>query len=244
MSDFKKYLNKYVFDTVLPGSGEKLEFKPITTGQMKQLLAYENETDPEKIEEILDNLIEECVITEGFDIKKLYVQDRFFLMVELRKYTKGSLYQFEYKCPTCDSQSLQTVDLNKLKVTKLKGKPTSTVTFDDDISIEIDYPTRQNQIDAYALLNLEEFSTAQQQAELGVTLTAATITSITTPEGIQTDAPLEDRVYLLENITQQMYEKIGEWTKTFGIDFVVTIKCPHKCGFKQSIDIPPDNFFF
>ena len=244
MSDFKKYLNRYVFDTVLPGSGKKIEFKPITTGQMKQLLAYENETDPGKIEEILDDLIEECVIDEKFDIKQQYIQDRFFLMVEMRKYTKGSVYQFEYKCPDCESQSLQTVDINKLKVTKLKkGKKSNTVSIDDNISIDMDYPTRQNQIDAYTLLNLEEFSTGRQQSELGVALTAATITSITTPEGTQTDVPLEDRVYLLDNITQEMYEKIGEWTKSFGIDFIVKIKCP-QCTHSQTIDIPPENFFF
>jgi len=40
--DLKKYLNVYTFEFELPGTGEKLKYKPITIGQMKQLLSYGN----------------------------------------------------------------------------------------------------------------------------------------------------------------------------------------------------------
>jgi len=243
MSDFKKYLNKYVFNTVLPGSGQKLEFKPVTTGQMKDLLTHENEKNPARIEEILDDLINECVITKGFDVKDIYIQDRFFLLVEIRKYTKGTKYQFELKCPDCGSQSLQSVDLNKLKVKKLKGKKTKTIELNDDISVEMGYATRQNQIDAYNLLNLEDFSTGKQQADLGLVLTATQIISITTPDGTDKDATLEDKVYLLENIPPEQFEKIGEIRGEFGIDFSITIKCSH-CKYGHTASIPTENFFF
>ena len=53
MSDFKKYLNVYQFETTLPGTGELIQFKPITTGQIKKLLVYEGSENLNIIENIL-----------------------------------------------------------------------------------------------------------------------------------------------------------------------------------------------
>src|SRR6056297_3084901 len=116
--DINKYVNSYEFDYTLPGSNEVLVYKPITTGQLKKLLPYENEKDPIVVEKALDNLISSCIISEGFDINKLYLEDRFALLIELRKKSKGEEYSFIYNCPKCDSRTPITKDLNQLKCTK------------------------------------------------------------------------------------------------------------------------------
>lgn len=129
MSDnFKRYLNMYEWETVLPGSGVKLKYKPITTGQIKRLLLYEDMDDVVAIENAMDNLVTECVVTEGFNIKDLFLQDRFFLTVEIRNVTKGNKYTFPSTCLECGSQTFQTVDLAKLPVKKLKL---------DDITVKV-----------------------------------------------------------------------------------------------------------
>ena len=119
-SDFKRYLNVYVFETVLPGTGETIKFKPITTGQIKKLLLYENMEDLSSVEMALDELISDCVVTEGFNINNLYLQDRFYLMLELRKATKGNKYIFDSICQKCGSQTMQAIDINTLPVKKLE----------------------------------------------------------------------------------------------------------------------------
>jgi hypothetical protein len=126
--NFKRYLNCYEWETVLPGSGAKIKYKPITTGQIKRLLLYEDMDDAVAIENAMDNLVTECVITEGFNIKDLFLQDRFFLTVEIRNVTKGNKYTFPSTCMECGSQTFQTVDLAKLPVKKLKK---------DDITIKL-----------------------------------------------------------------------------------------------------------
>jgi rRNA maturation protein Nop10 len=114
---FKNYLNVYEFDTTLPGTGAKLKIKPITTGIMKELLLYESATDePGKIEEALDTLLQKCVITPGFNVDGQFLQDRFFLITELRKVTRGNKYTFQATCQKCNGQAQQTVDLSKLVV--------------------------------------------------------------------------------------------------------------------------------
>jgi len=118
--NFKRYLNMYEWETVLPGSGKTVKYKPITTGQIKRLLLYNDVEDEKVIESALDSLISECVVTEGFNVGDLYLQDRFFLMVEIRNVTKGYKYTFPSKCLACNSQTFQTVDLSKLVVKKLE----------------------------------------------------------------------------------------------------------------------------
>lgn len=120
MSDFKRYLNIYTMETLLPGTGETVKFRPINTGQIKKLMMYDNMEESAAIEDALDDLITECVTSEGFDITKIYLQDRFFLLLEIRRATKGNKYSFNMVCDECHSQSVQDIDLNVLKVTTLK----------------------------------------------------------------------------------------------------------------------------
>lgn len=121
MSDFRTMLNPYVFEAKLPGTGEDIKFKPITTRQLKRALLYENVEDIGKVEEALDEIITECVITADFDIDKIYLQDRFFLLLELRKVTKGNMYTFQAICTDCGGQFMQTVNLSDLSVTHYKN---------------------------------------------------------------------------------------------------------------------------
>ena len=46
----------YEFDCTLPGTGQEIKFRPITTGQMKKLLVYEDSTSIQQVEEALDKL--------------------------------------------------------------------------------------------------------------------------------------------------------------------------------------------
>ena len=246
MSDFKKYLNKYEFKTVLPGNGQEITFKPITTGQMKSLLVHESETEMGMIEDVLDKLISECIIKpKDFDVTELYINDRFFLIIELRKHTRGTTYQFEWNCPECKSQSLQNVDLKKLKVDTLPKTFKDIVKLDGDISVRMDFPRRRDQKLAYEIIKeAGDISEAQRTAELGVIVTALTMRSVITPEGEDTKVSIDDKIFLLENISTSMYEKIATWSTTnFGVDFTTTIKCK-TCKYEKVVDIPPENFFF
>jgi hypothetical protein len=116
MSEFRDSLNSYVFDTKLPGTGESIKLKPITTRQLKRALLYEEVEDVGKVEEALDEIITECVVTPGFDVEKIYLQDRFFILLELRKVTKGNSYIFQAICNECSGQFMQTVNLSELPV--------------------------------------------------------------------------------------------------------------------------------
>ena len=278
MSNFQKYLNVYSFESVLPGTGEHLTYKPITTGQMKSMLLYEDNEDLGKIEEALDSLISSCVLTEGFDIMKLFLQDRFFLLVEIRKATKGNMYTFNLNCVDCKGQSMQTVDLTKIKIIKPKFEikreqhpvaaaadeavkkakrvsvskdnmpviPWNTLKLNDRITLELSIVTRGMQAEAFKIVKeIKNMTTDQKKIEIFTIINALCITAVTTQDGREENIPLEDKIYLMNNITQPEMEKIVKWTEdnNFGLDFTFSIKCPH-CNKEVKREVPLDDFFF
>jgi len=261
MSDFKKYLNVYEFDATTPGTGEVIRFKPLTTGQMKQVLVYENEEDPMVIEHALDELIGSSVLNEGFNIREMYLQDRFFLLVEIRKKTKGNQYQFEFVCPQCSSQSLQSVDLEKLQLKFPPSDINNIVELDENISLELDFVTREDQLFAYNYVRNkfgDTLTPLQLATETSLVANALVVRNVITPEGADSEVTLEDKQFLLESIPRGQYDLVTGWFEKydFGLDFVFKVSCRHMkapkfgtshgqlCGFTQEMDIPMNQFFF
>lgn len=253
-SDFKKYLSAFEFNTKLPGSGETVRFRPIKTKQMKRLLMFENQNDPQVIEAALDEIINECVIDEEFDIKKLYLQDRFFLLLEIRKKTKGETHKFEYSCDSCNSQSMQNIPLNDLEIRtlydkKIDDKNFNKVQLNDNIAVRIEHIKREFQINATkvveSLAKKKNLTDNQKMAEMTMISYALAIKSVITEQGEDTKVSDADKIYIINEITQSEYEKIMDWYKEndFGVIFEYDVVCPH-CKSANHIDIPLDNFFF
>jgi len=243
-TNFKNYINVYEFECELPGSGKIIKYKPITTGQMKKLLIYENETSPVIQEKALDDLISSSVIDKDFDINKLYLEDRFFLLIEMRKNTKGKKFKFDFKCPKCKTVSQQLIDLDSLKVVKLKDiKINPKIKLTKQISIELKHITRgeQKELEKYLDLSISE---TQQMVEMQLLGYAAGITKVITPEGEETP-DLKDKKWMLENTPPAILDKLKNWynNTAFGVEFTYTTKCIN-CKHFQVMDIPLANFFF
>src|SRR6056297_2360097 len=245
--DINKYVNSYEFDYTLPGSNEVILYKPITTGQLKKLLPYEKETDPIVVERVLDNLISSCVISEGFDINKLYLEDRFALLIELRKKSKGEEYSFIYTCPNCKKKTPVTQDLNKLKLIK-KSHDNNLFFINDSLSCEIDQITRGEQIKVYEIIKKEKIDNPNlKMAQIATYSYAMAMRTFHTPEGNTDDVSIEDKVNIIDGtFNDSKYKEFVQWfvDNSFGIDFTFEFKCSNEeCGKKDTYSIPLNNFF-
>lgn len=153
---FKNYLNRYEFEYTLPGTGETVKFKPLTTSQMKQLLDYENEKSIGAVIQALDSLIKSSVISENFNIDELYLRDRFSLLVEIRKKTKGEQYEFQFRCPSCESQQYNVVDLDSLE-TKTMEVENGEIEISDGVVVNIGHVKVKDEREAIADLETMDF---------------------------------------------------------------------------------------
>ena len=244
---FYDHVNVYEFRCELPGAKQEVLFKPVNTGQLKKLLVYENETNLLIQEQALDDLISSSVLSEDFNIDDLYLEDRFFLLVEMRKKTKGEVLEFSLTCPQCKSQTLNRVDLNHLPVKPLDEKANLTVDLGNNIKVHLRRLKRKHQKEIKPSMLPKGLSPTQAQAEVQILYHACAIDKIETESGIDEDLKLTDIKYLIEKIPTGEYDKIRNAIDelSFGVDLTYKIICGQSdCNFEWSTVVPIENNFF
>ena len=239
-----QFLNQYEYEYVIKNTGKTIKFKPITTGQIKNLLTYEGSDKISVMEEMLDDLITGCVITEGFDINKLNIQDRFDLLIAIRMKSKGEVYQFVVKCPKCNFETINNVELDKLEVKPYDPEIDKWVQLSENLSVKMGYITRGDQAEAFRLVEAIDGTETQKTIELSMFIYAFAMKMFRTPAGDVTDSTLQDKKDLLENLGSDVYEKFQDWFKLsdYGTEFKYTLTC-NKCDFKENRQIPVSDFF-
>ncbi len=242
--DIRGLVDTYEFPCELPGSGQKLMIRPITTGQMKKMLAYENETDPYVVEQALDGLIMGCVASDGFNVGDLFLQDRFYLLLEIRKVSKGNNYSFNFKCPKCGVDNLFSTSLDELEVTK-KNSTSSIIPVNDKLQFEINFPTRADQKDAIKRVSkLKGLSPSQKAAEVVTYTMSNAVKNVHTLDGVFDNIPFEDKVYILDNVKSDIFDEFKDWLvdNDFGVKFELDVSCV-ECDYSDKMEIPLENFF-
>lgn len=241
--DIRGLLDTYEFPCKLPGSEKELLIRPITTGQMKKVVSYENENDPFIIEEVLDKLITSCVVDEDFDVNQLYLQDRFALLLEIRKVTKGDNYQFNYDCRECGVENIQNVMISELPVKPLNFD-NNIIKINDKLKFEVDFPTRGDQKDSVLRIKNQKMTYNERQVEVQTGTLANAVRKVHTSEGIIDNISFEDKMYILDNIPSDVFKKFSDWfvEHEFGIEFKSNCKCV-SCGNDDMIEISLSDFF-
>jgi len=237
----KKFLNVYEFETELPGSGETVKYKGLTTNTMKKLIIYQNETDPLKEEEILDSVIKLSLV-DSVSIDDMYILDRYYLFIKIREATKGRLFQFHHNCKQCKSQSLQSMDINKLIVNKPKKFNKNLNILNNQIVFEMSYPIRKTQKNVFKIID-KTLSDSQKKIELSLADIASYIIKITTPDGDQ-KIDYKELIDFIGDLPEKELDNINKWKKIndFGIKLEHKIKCK-SCGHVEVVPLPLTNFF-
>lgn len=244
---FRDHFEVYEFDCILPGTGEKIYFKPLTTKEIKKLLTYEDSADYTEIEKILDKVIESSVTNEDFNIDNLYLQDRFFLVTEIRKKSKGEVYEFQYNCPNCKSENYLTANLDNLTINKLQPDQIDNkieIANKENVSIFIWFIRRGEEKEAHELTDKSENNT-RREAELQLNTLTQGIKGVETPDGIDEDLTFEDKQFVMNSLSLKDLDSIRNWYRdnNFGVDFTITKTC-RQCGYEERTSIPLANFFF
>jgi len=243
--NFLDYVNVYEFECQLPGSKKVVKFKPLTTGQIKRLLTYENETNYVVQEQALDDLISSSVSSEGFNMDDLYLYDKMFLLMEIRKKTKGEVLEFKFDCPKCKSQSLNRVNLDELELTNLDSEENHIVEL-GQIKVHLRHIKRKHQKeDMKPKYFPKSLSDTQKAYIFQVMFHACAIDKIETPSGLDSDIDIKDRMYFIENIPLAGMEAIRKEVDnmTFGWKLEQKVKCQH-CQYEEVSDIPIQQNFF
>lgn len=252
---WKEYKSVYTFTYTLPGSKEEIKYKPITMKEIKQILLYEN-ASPDEIDKALDDMITSCVIEPSdFDINKLYLQDRFALMIELKIRSEGSTYEFDITCPKCGSQSHQVLNLGELEcTTKNKQLMDCELKIDKNFSIFIDAITREDQIEIENLQKDKEYKILKDQLSEKIFLGLVKSIKKVKFKNQEYDVNFQDALEIVDTLSKEKFKELTDLYNSldFGVNFIRKIKCPHfimeedkqvPCGYEEDFRIPVESFF-
>ena len=243
--DISTLKNIYEFETQLPGSGEWIRFRPFTTGQIKKILAFEGETNPLIISEVIKTLLDEVIINEDINIHDFFIRDREYLLMEIRNKTKGNKWETQWECEKCKSQNLLNVDLSKLPTKRIVPE---TVDYELEIlptlTVYMIHLRVRDEMEIISKID-KSLSDAQKQAELVISMVAGSIDSIVVNKEHIKEMTLEDKKYFIEELPTTVYNAIKEWLEKneYGTNFNVKVKC-HSCGHELTVNTTPENFFF
>ena len=171
--------------------------------------------------------------------------DKMFLLMEIRKKTKGEVLEFKINCPECKSQSINRVNLDALELTKLDSDENHIVTF-GEIKVHLRHIKRKHQIADMKPQFFPKSLTDTQKAYVYQTMFyACAIDKIETPSGLDSNIDIKDRLYFVENIPLGGIDKIREEVDgmAFGWKLEQRITCPH-CQYEQVEEIPIQQNFF
>jgi hypothetical protein len=128
-----------LFSAEVPSTKKSVRFRPFTAREEKVLLIAKQSEDETDIMGAIKQVVNNCVVTEGFDVDKLTIFDLEFLFIAIRiksvaptapvSYRDGSdglVYDFE-------------VDLEKVKVLWPTEKP-PTISLGEKMSMEMRWP--------------------------------------------------------------------------------------------------------
>ena len=106
----------YEMEVNLPSDGKfyedrisKLTIRNLTTDEEMKIYGSTSTT-------VVDRVINSCIIEpKGFDCGTLIPADKFYLMIQLRINTYGSMYKQESYCPRCEREGIFELDLDRLE---------------------------------------------------------------------------------------------------------------------------------
>lgn len=228
-------------------TGQVVGIRPITTGLMKKILGYEGEENPDIVETILDEIILGCVDDESFNLDSLTLQDRFELLIHIRRITKGNTYTFNIICPKCGSESIQCVNIPDLEMKPYVGEK-DKVRIGDRIILTLDYVRRGAQKEAASLVNGmgKKLTETQRKSEIATYLYALSISDVGTKAGSLNNITVKDKYEFLDKLGEADYDSINDWYDkyNYGTIFKFSTKCSAGCGHTEEMDIPLTGFFF
>ena len=217
------------YNTILPISKEKVEFRPFTVKESKVLMLAQEEETSEATNDAIAQIISNCTF-QKHSIDTLNKIDAEYLFIQLRNKAMGEGVSVNGICKECGHKTPMMMNLENIVVTNTdeKLKPFKIM---DNLWLELKYPTMK---DAMSV-----------QTSDGNTAIAMSLAAVITEDSVKvaSEYTLQERIDFVESLTELQLSAIKPFFDTFPI-IVLDFKFPCKCGFENTVHIEGiENFF-
>lgn len=130
------------FTLNLPSTGQKIVFRPFLVREEKILLVAQQSADQADIVRAMQQVVQNCVITEGADVSKFTSFDLEYFFVKLRSKSVNNIIELAYRDGEDGKERKFEVDLDAIEIVR-DPKHTNIIEVTKTIKLVMKYPTVQ-----------------------------------------------------------------------------------------------------
>lgn len=132
-------INNAKYDTVIPSTGETVQFRPYLVKEEKILMLAMESNDQKQIMNATKDVIVSCVY-DDIDVDNLAMFDIESLFLALRSKSVGERIDLKVKCDECDHMNDVQIDFDEIDI-PVVDKESKTVMLTDDVGMTLRYPS-------------------------------------------------------------------------------------------------------
>lgn len=227
-----------IYDITLPLSNKTIKIRPFLVKEEKLLLMALESNDNEEIIKTTLQVINNCILSEKFDLSKLPFFEVDYLFIVLRAKSVGESIDIKF---TCNVNNCNTVFPVKIDISNVKliedSATTSTIDLMNSITVKMKYPNYEE---------MKKLTTDVATMENDINTICSCINVVVDKDKVYTrkDFTKKELLDFVEGLTKPQYAKLETFTRNFP-SFVVTAKATcTKCKYEHDIEYDDFLSFF
>lgn len=194
------------FDLTIPTTGEKIQYRPFKVKEEKILMIAKESGDKADIFNALKQIVNNCVVTEEFDVNKIAMVDMEYIFINLRSKSVSNVVEFQVE----DSDDGITYDLvlnlDEVEVST-DPKHDKKIMVNDDVGIMMKYPTPEI---SDKIINMKSVADITFETINECVDTVFDADDVYSWDGTSE----EDKNYFIEEMPVEIFNKIKEFFET------------------------------
>lgn len=127
------------FDLTLPSTRQDIRMRPFLVREEKILLIAQQTEEPREVINAIKQVINNCVMTEGFDVDALTTFDLEYVFLKLRARSVNNIIKLTYKDNEDEKSYTLDCNLDDVQVT-FDPEHSNVINVSDDIVLRMKYP--------------------------------------------------------------------------------------------------------
>lgn len=230
-----------IYDLTIPSTEKVIQIRPFKVKEEKLLLIAAESNDPDEMINATKQVVNNCVVSEKFDIEKLPYFDVDYIFIALRAKSVGDKIEMKYTCnavteegQTCGGSFDAEIDISNVQV----------ITNDETLKIDLGNINIKMKYPSYTVM--KSISDKDSVIDRKIKLISACVDVVTQGDKVYTrkDFTEKEMVNFIENLTESQYKKLEIFVDELPY-FIVKLekKCP-KCGFNHIMEYNDLTDFF
>lgn len=223
------------YNTVLPSTGDKVEYRPFLVKEEKILMIAQESNDNSAMLKALKGIIKACTF-DKVNPSECTTYDIEYMFLKLRAASVGETAELQFKCEECEEYNTVEINLNDIEVVYPKNKPETDIKLTENVGIKLKEVSVDDVETLSDITNPDNFTKA----------IAAVIDVIYDEENVYkvSETNPKEVMEFIDNLSHTHLEKIQEFIENQPmLKHTVEFKCS-KCGHENKIELVGLQSFF